>query len=91
MGETAGDAEWAPPNAGASAGGGSVEVGLDVGCVAFDLQHDVRGEEESWRTGGTGYQWGLGVAKEMGGNEWKLTCGVHREEIVLGQFLLAFE
>ena len=43
MRETAGDAERAPSDARASARG--VEVGLDVGCVAFDFQDDVCGEE----------------------------------------------
>ena len=44
MREAASHAERAPSNARASAGGRSVEVGLDVGHVAFDFQNDVRSE-----------------------------------------------
>jgi len=46
MGEAGADAERPPSDATASARSRSVEVGLDVGRVAFDLQYDVCGEEE---------------------------------------------
>jgi len=47
MRETTADAERSPSDAGASARSRGVEVGLDVRRVAFDLQNDVCGEEES--------------------------------------------
>ena len=50
MREAAADAERTPPNARASTRGRSVEVRLDIGCVAFDLENDVCGKEESWGT-----------------------------------------
>lgn len=45
MREIAGDAERAPSDARVSARGRSVEVGLDVGRVAFNVQNDVCGEK----------------------------------------------
>ena len=47
MGEAAGDAERSISDASAPTRRRSVEVGLDVGRVAFDFQNDVCGENES--------------------------------------------
>jgi hypothetical protein len=43
----------APPDTRTPASG-SVEVGLNVGCVAFDFENDVCGEEESCKKEGLG-------------------------------------
>ena len=45
--ETAGDGERSPSDARVSARGRIVEMGLDVGGVSLDFQHDIRGKEES--------------------------------------------
>ena len=95
MGETAGDAERSISDASASARRRSVEVGLDVGRVAFDFQDDVCGENESCcKNEGSGVRNRVfeGVGDERGDVcIFLLTCGVHREEVVFSQLLFAVE
>jgi hypothetical protein len=86
MREAAGDGERAPSHARASAGSRSVKMGLDVGRVSFDLQNDVRSEEESCIRGGTTL-----IANEEWVDQFSLTRGVHREKVISRQFCFTVE
>ena len=86
MRETAGNSERTPSDASASTRGRSVEVRLDIGRLTVNFQHDVRREQESCVKHEL-----FSVVSQWSGGRWRLTCGIHREEVVFGQLLFLVE